>query len=55
MNETSDPSRPDLAEREPYEKPSILWEEVIDVRRTLAVACAKVSGRAGLCNAAPTS
>ena len=39
----------------PYEKPAILWEEELDVRKTLAVACGKVAGRGGFCNAAPTS
>jgi len=42
-------------EKLPYEKPSILWEEEIDVRKTLAVACGKTSGRGAVCNAAPTS
>jgi hypothetical protein len=42
-------------ERRAYEKPSITWEEQLDVRRTLAVACAKIRGQGGLCNAAPTS
>jgi hypothetical protein len=42
-------------ERRAYEKPSINWEEQLDVRRTLAVACAKIRGKGGLCNAAPTS
>ncbi|HEX8172988.1 MAG TPA: hypothetical protein VF824_20815 [Thermoanaerobaculia bacterium] len=41
--------------RAEYEKPSILWEEELDVRKTLAVACGKTAGRAGICNAAPTS
>ncbi len=39
----------------PYQKPSILWEEEIDVRKTLAVACGKIAGQGGICNAAPTS
>ena len=41
--------------RPPYEKPAILWEEELDVRKTLAVACGKIAGRGGFCNAAPTS
>lgn len=41
--------------KRPYEKPSIIWEEELDVRRTLAVACAKIRGQGGICNAAPTS
>jgi hypothetical protein len=43
------------AEKRPYQKPSIAWEEEIDVRTTLAVACGKNAGKSGLCNAAPTS
>jgi len=42
-------------EKRPYQKPSIVWEELIDVRKTLAVACGKIAGRGGICNAAPTS
>lgn len=42
-------------EKKHYEKPAILWEEELDVRKTLAVACGKVAGRGGFCNAAPTS
>lgn len=41
--------------RRPYEKPAILWEELLEVRRTLAVACAKVSGQSAICNQFPTS
>jgi len=38
-----------------YERPAIAWEETLEVRKTLAVACAKVAGRSGLCNQFPTS
>jgi hypothetical protein len=51
---TDDDSRAPQRRRS-YEKPSIVWEEQLDVRRTLAVACAKIRGQAGICNAAPTS
>ncbi len=56
MNDSAS-SKPGEArpEKLPYEKPSILWEEEIDVRKTLAVACGKTSGRGAVCNAAPTS
>ena len=53
----SDESRIDerAEQQQPYEKPRILWEEALEVRRTLAVACGKTAGRGGICNAAPTS
>jgi len=51
--EQSDPS--EMPPRRHYQKPVILWEEKLDVRKTLAVACAKIAGRGGICNAAPTS
>ena len=38
-----------------YEKPAIAWEEMLEVRKTLAVACAKVAGRSPTCNQFPTS
>jgi hypothetical protein len=41
--------------RRPYEKPVVAWEEMLEVRKTLAVACAKVAGRSGLCNQFPAS
>jgi hypothetical protein len=41
--------------RRPYEKPAIAWEEMLEVRKTLAVACAKVAGRSGICNQFPAS
>lgn len=41
--------------RRPYQKPAILWEETLEVRKTLAVACAKVAGRNAICNQFPTS
>jgi hypothetical protein len=41
--------------RRPYAKPVVLWEELLEVRKTLAVACAKVAGRGGICNQFPAS
>jgi hypothetical protein len=41
--------------RRPYQKPGVLWEEMLEVRKTLAVACAKVSGQSAICNQFPTS
>jgi len=38
-----------------YEKPAIAWEETLEVRKTLAVACAKVAGKSAICNQFPTS
>lgn len=38
-----------------YEKPGIAWEEMLEVRKTLAVACAKVAGRSAVCTQFPTS
>jgi hypothetical protein len=43
------------ARKRTYEKPAIAWEETLEIRKTLAVACAKVAGRSGPCNAFPTS
>lgn len=56
MNDKLDPAEGSPREpRRPYDKPAIAWEEELDVRKTLAVACGKTAGRGGLCNAAPTS
>jgi hypothetical protein len=38
-----------------YEKPAITWQETLEIRKTLAVACAKVAGRSSICNQFPTS
>lgn len=38
-----------------YVKPGIAWEETLDVRQTLAVACGKIAGGQGFCNAAQRS
>jgi hypothetical protein len=38
-----------------YTKPGIAWEEMLEVRKTLAVACAKVAGRSAVCTQFPTS
>ncbi len=50
LDEAPEPER-----RQPYEKPSIAWEETLEIRKTLAVACAKVAGRSAICNQFPTS
>lgn len=42
-------------EKEPYVKPGVAWEEVLEVRKTLAVACAKVAGRSAICTQFPRS
>jgi hypothetical protein len=41
--------------RRAYEKPAIAWEETLEIRKTLAVACAKVAGRSAICTQFPTS
>lgn len=38
-----------------YQKPGIAWEEMLEVRKTLAVACAKVAGRSAVCTQFPAS
>jgi hypothetical protein len=43
------------AHKRVYEKPAIAWQEVLEVRKTLAVACAKVAGRSAICTQFPTS
>ena len=50
-NEDLEPQQPRL----PYQKPAVAWEETLEVRKTLAVACAKVSGQSAICNQFPTS
>lgn len=50
-NERSERPQPAPA----YEKPAIAWEEVLEIRKTLAVACGKTAGKGGFCNAVPTS
>ena len=52
MSSADEAQKPD---KKRYEKPDIAWEEELDVRKTLAVACGKIAGRGGFCNAAPTS
>jgi hypothetical protein len=38
------PASPEAAPaREPYEKPAVAWEEPLEVRPALMVACGKVS------------
>ena len=41
--------------RLPYEKPQITWEEVLEVRKTLALSCGHFPGQGGACDAAPGS
>lgn len=42
--------------RKPYVKPAVAWQEELEVRKTLAVACAKLSaGPTPTCRAAATS
>lgn len=52
-NEDLEQQPPQL--RAPYQKPAVLWEEMLEVRKTLAVVCAKVSGQSAICNQFPTS
>lgn len=54
MHDSEEQLRPN--EQAPvYEKPGIAWEEMLEVRKTLAVACAKVAGRSAVCTQFPTS
>lgn len=39
------------APRRPYMKPSIAWEESLDVRPSLMAVCAKQAGDMGPCDA----
>lgn len=55
MNLDHDEHEPTPESRRPYEKPVIAWEEMLEVRKTLAVACAKVAGKSGICNQFPAS
>ena len=50
VEESKEPAR-----KRTYEKPAIAWEETLEIRKTLAVACAKVAGRSPICNQFPTS
>jgi len=50
-----DAGPPQPQSRPRYEKPGIAWEETLDVRQTLAVACGKIAGGQGFCNAAQRS
>jgi hypothetical protein len=51
----NDERRPEPQSKPRYEKPGIAWEETLDVRQTLAVACGKIAGGQGFCNAAQRS
>jgi hypothetical protein len=48
-------STPHPSRKRAYEKPAISWQEMLEVRKTLAVACAKVAGRSAICTQFPTS
>ena len=52
-NKVLEPQQPQP--RRPYQKPAVLWEETLEVRKTLAVACAKMAGQSAICNQFPTS
>jgi hypothetical protein len=54
LHDDQQPLRASDAKRA-YEKPGVAWEEMLEVRKTLAVACAKVAGRSGVCTQFPTS
>jgi hypothetical protein len=45
----------DRAARRPYEKPSIAWEESMEVRPSLMAVCAKQAGDMGPCDAGGAS
>lgn len=36
-----------------YQKPAIEWEEILEVRRTLAATCGKIEGQSAQCNSFP--
>lgn len=55
MDEPHDRSGFADEKQQPYEKPGVAWEEVLEVRKTLAVACAKVAGQSVTCTQFPTS
>jgi hypothetical protein len=54
LPEPKQPSQPESRKRA-YEKPAIAWQEMLEVRKTLAVACAKTAGRSPQCTQFPTS
>jgi hypothetical protein len=54
LPDAKDPKQPQSRKRA-YEKPAIAWQEMLEVRKTLAVACAKVAGRSAICTQFPTS
>lgn len=41
--------------RRPYVRPAISWEESIDVRANLSLACAKFGGQGFACDSSPQS
>jgi hypothetical protein len=55
VDEREQDTKPGPSSRRPYVKPGIVWEETLEVRKTLAVACAKVSGQSAICNQFPAS
>ena len=42
-----DQAEPAKANEEPYAAPAVIWEEWLDVKATLVMACAKVNPLAG--------
>ena len=53
-NEPPPPARVQ-SERAPYEKPAIAWEESLDVRPGLMIACVKIAFTSAECDAAAAS
>jgi hypothetical protein len=45
----------DAPSRPTYEKPAIVWDEVLQVRAGLSIGCNKQSGQSDPCDAAPAS
>jgi hypothetical protein len=50
MAEDNKNSPPSLGPKKPYTKPSVVSEPIYE---TLALACGKLPGQGGICNAAP--
>jgi hypothetical protein len=50
MDEDNKNSPPAPGEKKPYTKPSVASEPIYE---TLALACGKLPGQGGVCNAAP--
>lgn len=50
VEKKSPSAQPDSQGRKPYQKPSVTSEPIYE---TLALACGKLPGQGGVCNAAP--